>query len=371
VNIITKKFDAGDLIIVKADAAAGSVADIIIVERNLDGAVTTGVTLSSDYVILGNGDQSVKVSTLAFSDLEAAIANANSAIQDVVVDSSTPEYLDTNVTVSASTATIEIGVKTATLADASNGSTGLAMAEDVYAELTKVEEVMATSVTTMADTLGLDSSLGVTWSAQSGIPSDATYKEAIEGAYEEAHKAGVTSFGEKTGAISIDGNPGTDGSVAFVMDGSTLKGTVTGWSGLVNRVSAAETSIGEVSTRLSEVSSGLNDLSTYVHQTVDASIDVLQAKDVEIDASIDRLDASVSALESRTITGESEALTNPNDAYVNVAATADAQGNVTIDSSVQLANDVTLPAGEAHETPTGLATDGWVKDFLAWEVIGD
>ena len=246
-----KKFDAGDLIIVKADAAAGSVADIIIVERNLDGAVTTGVTLSSDYVILGNGDQSVKVSTLAFSDLETAIVNANSALQTVTASTSTGDYVTIEAAKNASTINVSVGVVTATLADASNGSIGLAMAEDVYAELTKVEEVMATSVTTMSDTLGLDSSLGVTWSAQSGIPAGTDYKTAIEGAYEESHKTGVTSFGEKTGAISIDGTPATDGSVAFVMDGSTLKGTVKGWTELVGRVTAAETSIGEVSTILS------------------------------------------------------------------------------------------------------------------------
>lgn len=365
--------ESGDLVIFKTDAAEGTPSEYFVVERNLDGAVTAGAALDSSHLVVGTGVQGVKTINVTAEDLETAIANANSALQTVDVSTSTGDYVVIESNKNASTANVSVGVITATLADASNGSVGLAMAKDVYDELTKVEEVMATSVTTMADTLGLDPSLGVTWSAQSNIPSDATYKEAIEGAYEEAHKAGVTSFGEKTGAISIDGAPGTDGSVAFVMDGSTLKGTVTGWSELVGRVTAAETSIGEVSTRVNEVSTRLNDLSTYVRQTVDASIVALQAKDEEIDASIDRLDASVSALERatyvRTVTGESDTLENANDAYVNVAATTDAQtGAVTLDSSVQLANPV---EGETHATTTGLATDGWVKDFLAWEVIGD
>ena len=98
---------------------------------------------------------------------------------------------------------------------------------------------------------------------------------------------------------------------------------------------------------------------------------------MEIDASIDRLDASVSALESRTITGESDTLTNANDEYVNVSATTDDQGNVTIDSSVQLANNIDLSGitNATAATATGLATDAMVKDYvtyaLAWDVIGN
>ena len=364
-----KKFENGDLVIVASDAAAGSVADIIIVERNLDGAVTAAAGLTDDYVILGSGAQTVKVSSLAISDLLTAIGNANSALQEVTASTSTGNYVTIEAAKNASTANVSVGVITATLADASAGNDGLATAMDVYTELTRVEEVTATSITTMADSLGLGSALNPNWSEGSQINEASTYREVIEELHGQVAGHVVNSFDGKTGAISIDKTAATDGSINFTTDGSTLKGTVVGWSGLVDRVSAAETSIGQVSTRLNETSTRLNDLSTYVHNTVDASIDALQAKDVEIDSSIDRLDASVSALENRTITGESEVLTNPNDDYVNVAATADAQGNVTIDSSVQLATDVTLPAGATHEAATGLATDGWVKDYLAWEVI--
>lgn len=430
------KADAGDMFIWNGTGW-------VQIERNLDGAVTTGDTLAAGYMVQGAGNQAVATSTIS---LDSLVDVSNNAVRTVVANSSTPTYLaaeysknGTQVDVSygiirhdISTATAaedgvatakdvkdyvdakaaevkvsatlnsstpnyvdasavvdaagrvisaSVGIKVATLVDASNGGAdfkALADARDVYEKLTEVEKTMATANTAMSTTIGLNSDYSVTWSTASGIAPDTSIVKAIEQVAQQAAQSGVTSFGEKKGAISIDTTVNTDGSVNFAMDGSTLKGTVVGWSDLVTRVSNNESSIGDistrvnnVSTRVNEVSTRLNDLSTYVHQTVDASIDALQAKDVEIDASIDRLDASVSALESRTITGESEALTNPNDAYVNVAATTDAQGNVTLDSSVQLANPVEFAEGETHATPTGLATDGWVKDFLAWETIGD
>ena len=438
-----EEVESGDLIIYGDN-------DWVVVQRNLDGAVTANAALDSSHLVIGTGAQGVKTIGVTVEGLETAIANANSAIQEVnaaatqntyvtisvedgadpstkdvsavlsvvdtsaklstvaatgslvdalavkefvegeiaaipevemTLDSSTPTYVTTSATVSNGAITAEVGVKTATLADASNGSTGLATAEDVYAELSKVEEVTATSITAMGNTLGLDSSLGVTWSAQSGIPSDATYKEAIEGAYAAAHEAGVTSFGGATGAISID-TPATDGSVAFTMDGSTLKGTVVGWSDLVTNVSNNETAIGEVSTRVNEVSTRLIDLSTYVRQTVDASIDDLQIKVDDIDSSIDRLDTSVSALETelstyavKSIEGEAGITTRANDEYVAVSASTDTDGKVTLDASVQLAEAVNLAdiTDATAATATGLATDATVKDYvayaLAWEVI--
>ena len=369
-----KTFEQGDLIIVREDAEAGQAAKIIVVERNLDGAVTASAALGSDYVILGNGDQTIKASTLSFNDLTTAIANANSALQNVTASTSTGDYVTINAVKDTSAVNVSVGVKVATLADASKGGAdfkALADARDVYERLAEVEEVMSTSVTTMVDTLGMTSNLGVDWDSNSGIAAGTDYKTAIEGAYAAAHEASVTSFGGKTGAISID-TPATDGSVAFTMDGSTLKGTVVGWSGLVTNVSNNETAIGEVSTRVNEVSTRLNDLSTYVRQTVDASIDALQAKDTEIDSSIDRLDSSVSALETwkndssfvNTVEGEA-VIAGANTTFVYVNANP-SDGDVKLTSGVVLANN-----SYGTTTANGLATDAYVQDFLAWEVIGD
>lgn len=452
------KADAGDLFIWNGSGWTQ-------VERNLDGAVQADEALGADYVILGNGNQKIKASTLSISELNTAIANANSAIQVVkaadtqndyvkisvenstdpstkvvsailtvvdtsaaldgvtstgslvdakavkdlvdtkaanikiqaILNSSTTDYVDASASVDESgrVITASVGVKTATLADASNGSIGLAMAKDVYDELTAVEETMAAANTTMANTIGLNSDYSVTWSTASGISADTTIVAAIEKVKEvadEAKQAGVTEFGGKTGAISIDTTNTTDGSVKFAMDNSTLKGTVNGWSGLVDKVDTNAADIVDLSTRL-------DDLSTYVHTTVDASIDALQAKDTEIDASIDalqakdaeidasidRLDDSVSALETelakhtvKSIEGEAGITTRAEDAYVAVSASEpDAAGKVTLDSSVQLAENVDLSSitGATAATATGLATDAMVKDYvtyaLAWDVIGD
>lgn len=468
-----QKFEVGDLIIVKEDAKAGTSAKIIVVERNLDGAVTAGAPLDSNKLVVGTGAQGVKTIDVTAEGLATAIANANSAIQVVkaadtqndyvkisvenstdpstkvvsailtVVDtsaaldgvtstgslvdakavkdlvdtkaadikvratlnSSTPEYVTTSASVDEKGRVISasVGVKTATLAEASTGGAdfkALADARDVYNELTAVEQTMAAANTTMSNTIGLNSDYSVTWSTASGISADTTIVAAIEEVAkktDEAKQSGVTEFGGKTGAISIDTTNTTDGSIKFAMDGSTLKGSVNGWSGLVDRVAAAETSISNVSTRVNEVSTRLDDLSTYVRKTVDASIDALQAKDVEIDASIDalqakdteidasidRLDASVSALETelakhtvKSIEGEAGITTRANDEYVAVSASEpDAAGKVTIDSSVQLAENVDLTSiGATAATATGLATDATVKDYvtyaLAWDVIG-
>lgn len=433
----SEKFEGGDLIIVRADASAGNVAEIIVVERNLDGAVTASTPLDSSYLVVGTGNQSVKTIDVTAEDLATAIANANSAIQGVkaateqnsyvtisvedgsdtstidvsavltvvdtsddlaavnttgklvdakavkdfvdaqaadikiqaILNSSTTDYVDASASVDESgrVITASVGVKTATLADASNGSIGLAMAKDVYDELTAVEETMAAANTTMANTIGLNEDYSVTWSTASGISADTTIVAAIEKVKEvadEAKQAGVTEFGGKTGAISIDTTNTTDGSIKFAMDNSTLKGTVNGWSGLVDKVDTNTNDIADVSTSL-EV------LSTYIHTTVDASIDALQTKDDEIDASISALKTTLDSYTVKSIEGEDGISERAEDAYVAVSASKDADGKVTLDSSVQLAVDVSLSTGETHAEATGLVTDGWVKDFLAWDVIGE
>ena len=424
------KADAGDLFIWNGSSWTQ-------VERNLDGAVTASAGLDSSKLVVGTGNQGVKTIDVTAEDLADAIANANSAIQGVkaadvqneyvtinvadgdastkelsasltVVDtsdalaavdatgklvdakavkdlvsdvkvqatlnSSTPDYVVATASVDETGRIISasVGVKTATLADASNGVVGLAIAKDVYDELTAVEETLATANTAMSDAIGLNSDFSITWTEGLGISTDASIVKAIEEVAKKANEAkqsGVTSFGDKTGAISIDGGATANGSVNFTMDGSTLTGTVVGWGDLTDKV--------DINT------ANIDDISAYVHETVDASIDALQAKDAEIDSSIDRLDASVSALETelakhtvKSIEGETGISERANDEYVAVSVTKDDEGKVTLDSSVQLAENVDLTSitGATAATATGLATDATVKDYvtyaLAWDVIG-
>ena len=429
-SMTSPKADAGDLFIWNGSSWTQ-------VERNLDGAVTASAGLDSSKLVVGTGNQGVKTIDVTAEDLATAIANANSAIQGVkasdvqneyvtinvadgdastkelsasltIVDtsdalaavdatgklvdakavkdlvsdvkvqatlnSSTPDYVVATASVDETGRIISasVGVKTATLADASNGVVGLAIAKDVYDELTAVEETMATANIAMSDAIGLNSDFSITWTEGLGISPDASIVKAIEEVAkkaDEAKQSGVTSFGDKTGAISIDGGATANGSVNFTMNGSTLTGTVVGWGDLADKVDTNTANI--------------DDISAYVHTSVDTSIDALQAKDTEIDSSIDRLDASVSALETelakhtvKSIEGETGISERANDEYVAVSVTKDDEGKVTLDSSVQLAEDVNLSGitGATAATATGLATDAMVKDYvtyaLAWDVIG-
>lgn len=416
--------EAGDLLIRGNNAW-------VVVERNLDGAVTSGDTLAAGYMVQGADNQAVATSTVSLASLvdvsNNAIRTATASGDSYVSATTTVSNRELTVTVAATTASLttvtapgsladakdakdyvdaqvgdvsvqytlntstadyvtvsstvsdglvissSVGVKTATLADASNGGANfkaLADARDVYEELTKVEEVMAAANAAMATTIGLNSDYSVTWSTASGL-GDASIVAAIEQVAAQAAQSGVTSFGTKKGDISIDSTVATDGSVAFAMDGSTLKGTVVGWSGLVTRVSNNESSIGEVSTRVNEVSTRLNDLSTYVHTTVDTSVKALETKVTDIDASIDRLDTSVSALETwkndssfvNTVEGEA-VVAGANTTFVYVNANPSA-GDVNLTSGVVLATN-----SYGTTSATGLATDAYVQDFMAWEVIG-
>lgn len=294
--------------------------------------------------VLSVVDTSAALNTVAATgslvDAKAVKDLIDTKVADVKVEatlnSSTPTYVDASAVVDAAGRVISasIGVKTATLFDASNGSTGLAMAEDVYAELAKVEEVTATSITTMATNIGLGTALDQNWTIGSGINEASTYREVIEELYGQVGGNVVNSIGGAHGVISIDTAGGATHNVVFEMDSSTLKANV--------------------------------DLS-------------------DIDASIDRLDASVNALETevstykvKTIEGETGISERANDEYVAVAAaTPDTNGKVVLDASVQLAEAIDLSgiSGATSASATGLATDATVKDYvayaLAWEVIGD
>ena len=466
-----QKFESGDLIIVKADAQAGTPAEIIVVERNLNGAVTAGAALDNSKLVVGTGAQGVKTIDVTAEDLATAIANANSAIQGVkaadtqndyvkisvenstdsstkdvsavlsVVDtsadlasvnttgklvdakavkdlvdakaaeikvqatlnSSTPTYVDASASVDATgrIITAGVGVKTATLIDASNGTDGLATAKDVYKELTAVENVIAAANATMSNTIGLNPDYSVTWSDESGIALDTSIVKAIEEVAKKAEQAkhsGVTSFAGKTGDITLAAASQTAGDInlSISQDGSVLNASIVDLQGYVAK--AIDTSIQLLDVATTEVADkvlvGVSETDGKIASTataleingqafthaVDAAtmsatingshINVSGSDTSTIADRIAVIDASVNALEGatyvRTVTGESETLSNANDAYVNVAATTDAQGNVTLDSSVQLANPI---ESKTHEAATGLATDGWVKDFLAWEVI--
>ena len=223
----------------------------------------------------------------------------------------------------------------------------------------------------MTDVIGLNPDMSVTWSDESGIAADTSIVKAIEQVAVKAEQSGVTSFGEKKGAISIDTAPANDGSVAFTMDGSTLKGTVVGWSGLVTRIE-------NVSTHAINNDASIADLSTNVIPGLANRIADVSQHTIDNDTSINDLSTKLATFNVKSIEGEAAITTRPNDEYVAVAAaTPDANGKVVLNASVQLAEAINLNGitGATAAAATGLATDAIVKDYvayaLAWDVIGD
>ena len=131
------------------------------------------------------GDVSNNTDGLAKAqDVKQYVDNVNIQYE---LNSSTSAYIQTSVNIDSTGRIISssIGAITATLEDASNGSIGLAIAQDVYEKLIEVEEVIASATTRVAQTLGLEEDFSAEWSASSGIPATDTYKDAIERIQEE------------------------------------------------------------------------------------------------------------------------------------------------------------------------------------------
>lgn len=79
----------------------------------------------------------------------------------------------------------------------------------------------------------------------------------------------------------------------------------------------------------------------------------------------------------KEIVGESDKLERPNDNFVAVNAIQEG-GLVCLDSSVQMSKDVStelLPEGYISDPASGVASDKFVKDYvastLAWEIINN
>lgn len=157
-------------------------------------------------------------------EIDASIQNIsiNALNNSLLVNNSSISFdSDTSyMHLSASDNKLTLNSSIITLADASNGLTGLAIAQDAYDELTKVEEVIATSVTTMSNNLGLGESLNPNWSHGSGINEASTYREVIEKLHSQAGNVVNTVTGETviagadTTFVYVASNP-TNGSVSL------------------------------------------------------------------------------------------------------------------------------------------------------------
>ena len=150
---------------------AGS--DYIIV----DSSTTNNILLSTKIGEVSTATEDV--SGLATANDVKEYVDTKIAGIGMIFDSSTPSYISTSVSVNNGQITSSVGVITASLVDASNGSIGLAMAQDVYKELVDVEEVIASTQIQIANKVGLDSSFNLVWSEESGITEE-NIKDAVE-----------------------------------------------------------------------------------------------------------------------------------------------------------------------------------------------
>ena len=124
------------------------------------------------------------------SNINSSITNINSSISNIsinalndslIVNNSSISFSsDTNyIYLSASNNNLAVNSSIITLTDASNGLTGLAIAQDIYKELVVAEDVIASAQIQMANNVGLDTSFNLVWSEESGLTEE-NIKEAIE-----------------------------------------------------------------------------------------------------------------------------------------------------------------------------------------------
>ncbi len=199
----------GDLAIVKADASAGTHSDIIVVERNLDGAVTAAEALGDGYVVLGGGEQKVKKSTVKVGTDASSAAAENTLATEKWVEGAI-QGLDVTAFQLATAGDHKLTIKQIQEVD------GKISAADTSIAFEDTHEASKVSVTKIGDL------------------SDLNVQAALQYVYDNA---GVTSFGGQKGDITVDTDASVDGSVKFAIgDGKKLTASVVYSEGTVTTV---------------------------------------------------------------------------------------------------------------------------------------
>lgn len=197
------KFKVGNENVENGDLLIYGENEWVIVQRNLDGAVTASNTLAPTKVVVGDGNQAVKTTDFVLPTVDNSTgiknASANSSVLTtqyavkeyvekeleakaaavkVSVSTGTPDYV--RVSVDETGRDISVGVITASLGDfaeltyntstgdwvAADGTVqpdGLATASDVAKAIQENERVVATALNTFKDKLGLKNDLSIDW----------------------------------------------------------------------------------------------------------------------------------------------------------------------------------------------------------------
>ena len=337
-----EKLENGDLVIVKANSAARADSEIIVVERNLDGAVTAAAGLSAGKVVLGAGAQGVITSNYEIGTDDASTIGDSSLATEKFVEKLSGSLAGHKS--EGGVVTIDLTSKDATQRNL--GSVVVKGADEGYisvdfnaSEGIKLSAVTAEIEGITSSTYGLATALNVSTAIHSAINALDVTDTAISGQVvvavsETDGKVSPTRLGVKVNGQSFKTVEESEGESKV----SVLSATIDGSAILV----------------------GGGDSSAYKNKSIAAAIDEL------------------SQVVSAGVTGENalnpQEGTAANDDFVAVSVIKQENGTPRIDSSVLIATAI-ADGSTVYTTATGLATDAYVKDYvayeLAWEVISD
>ena len=341
-----EKLENGDLVIVKADSAAGDASEIIVVERNLDGAVTADAELSADKVVLGAGAQGVKTSELALgSDNDTSVAEKTLATEKFVEKLANAAGGELAGHKSDGVVTVDL---TSNETGATQGNLGSVVVKGAENGYVSVDFAAGEGIKLSTDIVEIE---GITSTSTNGLATALNVSTAIHSAIEALDANDTAVSGQVVVAVSE-----TDGIVSPTRLGVKVNGK------------AFITEEGEGESKVSVLSATIDGTDILVGGNSTTY------KDKSIAVAIDELSQVVSA----GITGETalnpQQGTAANDDFVAVSVIKPTNGTPYIDSSVLVATAI-ADSSTVYTNATGLATDAYVKDYvayeLAWEVISD
>lgn len=221
--------EPGDTVVVSGVDSNGAITSIVVIERNLDGAVTTADTLTSDKIVLGNGSETVKTSTYAITS--TAVADGGSGANTDILTS------DAVVTTIANRLSNLDG--SATIATESNGvvtiKAGVTEADGIISNNSDSDITLAKVATTgLAEDVNFTvANTGIIPTGQGG--TTATVQEAITQLDSRITNANITIDGQ-VGAITT-GDGLTDvasdgGSFGIKIDSTNANGLSVGANGI-------------------------------------------------------------------------------------------------------------------------------------------
>lgn len=342
-----EKLENGDLVIVKADSSAGVVSEIIVVERNLDGAVTTADKLSDDKVVLGAGAQGVKKSDYEIgTDDASTIGNSSLATEKFVekLANAAGGKLAGHKS-KAGVVTIDLTSKESDVATGNLGNVVVKGAGYVSVDFAENEGIQLST-----DTVEIE---GITSTSTNGLATALNVSTAIHSAIEALDANDTAVSGQVVVAVSE-----TDGIVSPTRLGVKVNGQL--FTTVEEGEGESKVSVLSATIDGADILVGGGDSSAYKDQTIAGAIDELSQV----------VSAGVIGEDALVPTGDTAA----NDDFVAVSVIKPTNGTPYIDSSVLVATAI-ADSSTVYTNATGLATDAYVKDYvayeLAWEVISD